>query len=129
MNPHEEDPLTRQIIGAAMEVMNVLGPGLDERIYHRSLVIELRQRGLFVDSEKRFAVQYKSESVGILIPDLVVEGTVIVECKVVPDFSPDHFAQILGYLAISRLRTGLLLNFYASRISWKRVIGRHIESP
>jgi GxxExxY protein len=117
---HEE--LSRDIIGAAMDVLNELKPGLDEKLYERALVIELNRRGHIVDSQRSYPVFYQSELVGHLLPDLIVDDTVIVDPKVVSAFNEAHTAQMIGYLAISQLDQALLLNFKSARLEWKRVV-------
>jgi GxxExxY protein len=113
--------ISREIIGAAMEVLNELKPGLDEKIYENSLIHELSLRGVASENQKIFPVRYKGHPVGKLIPDLIVEERVIVDTKVVSAFNDTHIAQMLGYLAITGLQVGLLINFYHSTLKWKRV--------
>ena len=117
---HEE--LNKQVIGAAMEVLNSLKPGLDERLYENALVIELRERGLQIEQQRSFPVDYKGTNIGTLIPDLIVDGRVIVDAKVVTAFNDSHIAQMTGYLAITGLRLAILLNFKSARLEWKRVV-------
>ena len=117
---HEE--LSKQIIGAAMEVLNELKPGLDEKLYENGLVIELRKRGHSVEQQRSFPVDYKGANIGTLIPDLIVDGKVIVDPKVVTAFHESHIAQMTGYLAITGLRLAILLNFKSARLEWKRVV-------
>ena len=116
------ESLSEQIIGAAMTVLNELGPGLDEKLYENALIIELTSRGLHVDQQKSFSVKYKGRFIGKLVPDLIVNHLVIVDEKVVEHFTDTHLAQVLGYLAITRLQLGLLLNFKFARLQWKRVV-------
>ena len=113
--------LTEKIIGAAYTVLNTLKPGLDEKLYERALVIELTKQGLTCDSQKRFDVHYDGQLIGTLIPDLVVEDQVIVDTKVITAFNESHLAQMLGYLNITNLQTGLLLNFKHAKLGIKRV--------
>ena len=120
---HEE--LSGQIIGAAMAVLNELKPGLDEKLYERAMVIELRGRGHFVDAQRSFPVFYRTELIGDLIPDLIVDNSIIVDTKVVSGFNDTHVAQMIGYLSISGFQLGLLLNFQAARLDWKRVVRQH----
>jgi GxxExxY protein len=80
---HEE--VSRDIIGAAMEVLNALKPGLDEKLYENALVIELLERGHTVDQQTQFKVEYMGREIGKLIPDLIVDGCVIADPKVVTD--------------------------------------------
>jgi GxxExxY protein len=113
--------LTEIIIGAAMNVLNKLKPGLDEKIYERALVIELAKQGLVCEQQKQHPVHYDEHLIGTLIPDLIVNDTVIVDPKVVNSFNDNHIAQMLGYLNITGLKTALLLNFKNARLQIKRV--------
>jgi len=117
---HEE--ITKDIIGAAMTVLNTLRPGLDERLYENALVIELRARGHTIQQQREFPVHYRGELIGSLIPDLIVDETVITDPKVVTAFNDAHVAQMLGYLNITGLEVALLLNFKGSRLDWKRIV-------
>ena len=116
---HKE--LSEAIIGAAMTVLNVLKPGLDEKLYERALVIELRKRGHKVDPQKEFEVFYDGQLIGTLIPDLIVDDLVIADPKVATAFNDTHIAQMIGYLNITGLKLALLLNFKDARLQWKRI--------
>lgn len=117
---HKE--LSEDIVGAAMLVLNKLKPGLKEKAYENSLVIELRKRGHLVEQQRQFDVLYDGIVVDTLIPDLIVDGKVIVDPKCVTDFTETHIAQMIGYLAITGLRLALLFNFKDSRLRWKRIV-------
>lgn len=117
---HKE--LSESIIGAAMTVLNTLKPGLIEKLYERALVIELEKRGHRVDQQKEFPVFYDGRLIGTLQPDLIVDGAVIVDPKVVSQFGDNELAQMLGYLSITNLKLALLLNFKYAKLDWKRVI-------
>ena len=117
---HKE--LSEDIVGAAMTVLNKLKPGLKEKAYENSLVIELRKRGHIVEQQHSFDVLYDGVVVDTLIPDLIVDGKVIVDPKCVTDFTDTHYAQMIGYLAITGLRLALLFNFKEAKLRWKRVI-------
>jgi GxxExxY protein len=117
---HEE--LTGKIIGAAMDVLNELRPGLDEKLYERAMIIELKWRGHSLSIQKAFPVSYRSELIGNLIPDLIVDDAVIVDPKVVSCFTDTRVAQMFGYLNITGLDLALLLNFKNARLEWKRVL-------
>jgi GxxExxY protein len=106
---HKE--ISESIIGAAMTVLNTLRPGLDEKLYERALVIELRKRKHRVDQQKAFPVHYDSQLIGTLVPDLIVDDLVIADPKVVTTFHDTHLAQMIGYLNITNLKLALLLNF------------------
>lgn len=114
--------VTEAIIGAAMTVLNVLKPGLSEKIYERALVIELIKRGHKVEQQKRFPVNCDGHLIGTLVPDLLVDETVIVDPKVVSAFTETDMAQMLGYLAITDLRVALLLNFKYAKLGWKWIV-------
>jgi GxxExxY protein len=117
---HEE--ITQDIIGAAMAVLNELKPGLDEKIYENALIIELRGRGHVVDQQRPFPVHYRGQPVGTLIPDLIVDGKIIADTKVVAAFNDTHVAQMLGYLNITGLQVAILLSFKEAALQWKRVV-------
>lgn len=108
---YEPDELTDAIIGAAMDVHSELGAGLLEQIYENALCVELSHRGLRYQRQMRVPVRYKGEEVGDLYADLVVKGRVIVELKSVRELAPIHEAQLITYLKLSKIKTGLLINF------------------
>jgi GxxExxY protein len=127
---HEE--ITKDIIGAAMAVLNELKPGLDEKLYENALVLELVARGHEVEQQREFPVHYRGHFIGKLMPDLIVDRKVIADPKVVTAFSDSHTAQMLGYLSITGLKIALLLNFKDSKLAWKRVaneIKRNADPP
>ncbi|MDA0990588.1 MAG: GxxExxY protein [Verrucomicrobia bacterium] len=120
---HKE--LSESVIGASMSVLNELKPGLDEKVYENALIYELRERGHEVDQQARYPVYYKETQVGLLIPDLIVDGLIIVDTKVVSDFNASHTAQMVGYLAITGHELGLLINFKSATLKWKRIVREH----
>jgi GxxExxY protein len=117
---HEE--ITQDIIGAAMALLNELKPGLDEKLYEKALVIELNARGQVVEQQRAFPVHYKGQLIGNLVPDLIVDGKVIADAKVVTTFNEAHIAQMLGYLNITGLQVAVLLDFKDSALHWKRIM-------
>jgi GxxExxY protein len=117
---HKE--LSESIIGASMAVLNQLKPGLEEKHYERALLIELVKRGHKVEQQREFQVYYDNQLIGELIPDLIVDGLVIADPKVVTTFNESQIAKMVGYLAITELRLALLLNFKHARLQWKRVV-------
>jgi GxxExxY protein len=118
----KHETLTKDIIGAAMTVLNALKPGLDEKLYENALVLELLARGHTVEQQREFPVHYRGQLIGTLIPDLIVDGAVIVDPKVVTTFHESHIAKMLGYLNITCLDVALLLNFKESTLTLKRVV-------
>ena len=108
----KENQISREIIGAAIEVHRQLGPGLLENTYQHCLYFELLSRGLKVKKEVGLPVIYKGERLDIGYRlDLLVENKVIVELKIVDAFAPVHIAQVLTYLKLTDLKLGLLINF------------------
>jgi len=106
------DALKERVIGCAINVHRVFGPGLLESIYQRCMVIELRAAGLSVERERRVSLKYRDQSIGPgLKIDLIVSGCLIVEVKAVERIHPVHLAQVITYLKLTGLPEGLLMNF------------------
>jgi GxxExxY protein len=107
-----EDSLSNAIIGAAIEVHKQLGPGLLESAYEVCLAHEFTLRQIPFERQKPLPVIYKSVNldVGYRL-DLLVDGLVVVELKVVESFAPIHEAQMITYLKLTNCKLGLLLNF------------------
>jgi GxxExxY protein len=112
MGEEQRDPLTEQVIGAAIEVHRVLGPGLLESVYEQCLCQELALAGIDCRRQVELPVVYKGTRLDTHFNmDLVVPGRLIVELKAVEKLLPIHEAQLLTYLKLSGIRLGLLLNF------------------
>jgi GxxExxY protein len=107
-----ENEISYKIIGAALELHKVIGPGLLESAYENALAFELRQIGLKVEQQYPMPFIYKDvkQEVGYRL-DLIVENKVIIEIKSVEALAPVHFAQLLTYLKLSGLKLGILINF------------------
>ncbi|MGZ8491166.1 MAG: GxxExxY protein [Gemmatirosa sp.] len=116
----EHEASTRRIIGGAMRVHGALGPGFLESVYQRALAWELRTSGATVECERQLVVRYRGVSVGVFVPDLAVDGTLIVEIKAVRALAPAHEAQLVNYLTATRIDVGLLLNFGGERLEFRR---------
>lgn len=113
---------TRAIIGAAMEVLNVLGHGLLEKPYENALAVELGLQGIQFEQQPQFDVMYKKVCVGLYVPDLIVEGRVVVDTKTIEHIGNHEKGQMLNYLAFTGLKVGLILNFKHAQLKWKRVV-------
>ena len=113
---------TREIIGCAMEVMNVLGNGFLEKVYENALCVEMRLRGITYRQQPHYDVLYKIELVGEYVPDLIVLDSVVVDAKTIDNITDHEIGQILNYLKMSGLRVGLILNFKHSKLQWKRIV-------
>jgi GxxExxY protein len=117
---HKE--LSFEIVGAAMEVLNALGHGLNEKVYENALVAELKSRGIKVDQQRRFRVVYKNVVVGEYISDLLVDDKVIVDTKVIDAVSDAGIGQVMNYLPIAKLELGIILNFRRPKLESRRVV-------
>ena len=108
----ERDSLTESVIGLAIEVHRALGPGLLESAYQECLCYELKANGIAFGRQVALPVIYKSVKLDCgYRMDLVVDDRLVVELKTVEKILPIHEAQLLTYLKLSGIRTGLLLNF------------------
>jgi GxxExxY protein len=108
----ERDPLTKLVIGAALEVHRELGPGLLESVYQVCMEYELEQRGLLFLPQAKLPISYKSVALdGHLVMDLYFPEKLVVELKAVDELEPIHEAQLLTYLRLSKTHVGLLINF------------------
>ena len=111
-----------QIVGCAMEVLNEVGHGLNEKIYENSLTVEFKIRGIRFDQQRRFEVLYKGCHVGEFIPDLITFGSVIVDTKAIDRITDVARGQMLNYLRITTLRVGVILNFKHPKLEWERIV-------
>lgn len=109
--PDNKDPLTEKIIGCAIEVHRVLGPGLLELSYEAALAIEFQSAKINFQRQLVIPVSYKGRPIGEHRLDFLVEDAVVVELKSVERFDPIFEAQVLTYLRLSGKRRGLLINF------------------
>jgi len=116
--------LTRQIIGSAMEVHSNLGNGFQEVIYQRALAHELALRSIAFHREVEMPVLYKDKQVGTRRVDFLVEGCISTELKAITQLEEVHLAQGLNYLEAYNIEVGLLLNFGATRLEYKRLLNK-----
>ena len=113
----DADPYSRRVIGCAIEVHRTLGPGLLETIYEACLCRELARAGLAHVRQRKLPVSCKGEPIDRdLVPDVIVEDTLLLEIKAVRAILPIHEAQLLTYLGVSDLHVGLILNFNEVRM-------------
>ncbi|OGV65874.1 MAG: GTP-binding protein [Lentisphaerae bacterium RIFOXYC12_FULL_60_16] len=110
------------VVGAAMEVLNVLGHGLIEKPYENALVVELGLRSIPVKQQPRYAVNYKGTVVGEYVPDLIVSESLVVDTKVIEQIGNHELGQMMNYLKITELKVGVILNFKRAKLEWKRVV-------
>jgi GxxExxY protein len=115
MEPDEElDRLAHEVIGAAIEVHRILGPGFLESVYEEALIVELGLRTISVQRQVPIPLVYKGVAIGQGRLDLPVQGKLIVEIKTVEALAPIHKAQTISYLKATGLQLALLINFNAA---------------
>ena len=112
-----------QLVGVCMEIHRELGKGHDEVIYKDALVVELTRAGIPFLREKNYEITYK----GVVLPHyynahFVIWDKILFEAKAVEKLTDSHIKQVLNYLAASQIRVGLLVNFGADMLEWKRLI-------
>jgi GxxExxY protein len=117
----EFDELTYKINGCAMKVHNTLGNGFQEVIYQRCLAIELRKARLEFEREKEQTIFYDEEEVGTRRADFIVEGKVMVELKALINLEDVHLAQAKNYVVAYNFPIGLLINFGAVSLQFKKI--------
>ena len=119
---HEFEPLSGQIIEAAIAVHKELGPGFLESIYENATKAALRHRGIVHEAQKEVTIIFEGEEVGVHRLDLLVAGQIVVELKAIKALEDIHFAQVKSYLKATGLRVGLLMNFYSPTLVVKRIV-------
>jgi len=126
MNANKHELLLQKevyaLVGCALEVLNVRGHGLHEKVYENCLCVEFRLRNISYNQQERHQVLYKGELVGDYIPDLVVQGKLIVETKTIDRITDHERGQMLNYLRITTLPVGIILNFKHARLEWERLV-------
>jgi GxxExxY protein len=125
-NPgNEGDPRTYAIIGAAMEVHRILGPGHLEAVYQHALRIELELRGVPVTSKPKLTLSYKGQELdAYYVPDFVAYDSVVVEIKAQTMLTSLDDAQLLNSMKCAGHHVGLLINFGELSLKWKRLVSR-----
>jgi GxxExxY protein len=116
------DETSGKVIGAAIAVHKQLGPGFLESVYEQALKIELAERNLRFEAQKRIEVLYKGVVVGTHVLDLFVEDQIVVELKAIETLERIHFAQVQSYLCATGVKVGLLLNFNSPTLYVKRIV-------
>jgi GxxExxY protein len=132
--PTHQPPTTlvRQVIGLAMKVHRTLGCGFVETIYRNALILELRNAHISHEVHVAFPVMYEGVEVGIFQADLIIDNQLIVELKAVDSLNTAHSAQLVNYLAATKIEEGLLLNFGTRSLEFKtksRIYHSNPEPP
>ena len=112
--------LTRTIIGSAMEVHNTLGAGFLESVYQNALAHELSLNGISAVCERKIKVFYEDIQVGFFVADMLIDDLVIIENKAVLALTQAHESQLVNYLCATNIEIGLLFNFGADKLEYKR---------
>jgi GxxExxY protein len=120
--------ITGNVIAAAMEVHKILGNGFQEVIYQRALEIEMRSAGLNFKREYEMDIFYKSHRIGGRRVDFFVEDCIMVELKALIQLEEVHLAQAINYLEAYNMEIGLLINFGAKSLQFKRVHNNSYKS-
>jgi len=118
---------TEKILNASFEVHKALGSGFLESVYEEALAVEFDLQKISFERQKKLDVYYKNRTVKSFYADYVVEGCVLVELKAIRTYAENEIAQVLNYLKGGEIQVGLLLNFGASSLQWKRLINSKKE--
>ena len=113
--------ITRKIIGSAMRVHSSLGNGFQEVIYQRAMAIEMAKQGLSFQRELEMQIFYEGHDIGTRRVDFFVENKIMVELKAVTRLEDVHLAQAINYLEAYNMEVGLLLNFGAKSLEFRRL--------
>jgi len=116
----EHQELTERIIGCAMTLHRVLGPGFLESVYQKSLAHELDKAGIQVECKQELAVTYDGVVVGKFETDMLIQNLVLVENKAVQTLATAHEVQLVNYLTTTGIEIGLLINFGAKQLEFRR---------
>ena len=114
--------LAYKIVGCAMTVHKVLGPGFIESVYEAALKLELAAQGISFESQKEYSVFYRGREIKKFYCDLVVENKIILELKAVRKLGDIERAQVINYLKVTHLQLGLLINFGEKSLVSERLI-------
>ena len=129
LDSEQDHELTEKVIGLAMKVHRALGPGFLESVYLNSLVHELRRAGLSAEVAQRITVRYENVIVGDFIADLVINENLICELKAINSLSKADEVQLVNYLTATNHEFGLLFNFGAPSLQFKRKHRRPLSAP
>ena len=127
MTREKQDKITHDVIGCAMEVHSILGNGFQEIVYQRALSIEMNLRGIEHQREFEMPLFYKDFDIGGRRVDFLVAGEISVEIKAIANLEDVHLAQAKNYLEAYNLQTGLLINFGAKSLQFKRLFNKKFK--
>lgn len=119
-NSEEKFDLAGRVIGLAMKVHRTLGPGFLESVYKKALQFELHRAGFKAELEKAIQIRYETIIVGDFFSDILVNDELIVEVKAIVALASEHEVQVVNYLTATSKEVGLLLNFGARSLEFKK---------
>lgn len=122
-----EKELTYKVIGCAMKVHNTLGNGFQEVIYQRCLAIELQKEGIVFQREVEQEIYYEGHNVGTRRADFIIDNSIVVELKALIKLEDVHLAQAKNYLTAYNFDIGLLINFGATSLEYKKVFHNRLS--
>ncbi|ROI14441.1 GxxExxY protein [Epilithonimonas hominis] len=128
LTKEQQDKITHSIIGCAMEVHNILGNGFQEVVYQRALSIEMNLRNIEYQREFEMPLSYKGFDIGSRRVDFLVMKEISIEIKAIINLEDVHLAQAMNYLEAYNLQTGLLINFGAKSLQFKRLFNKSWKS-
>jgi GxxExxY protein len=128
MTKEEQDKKTHEIIGCAMEVHNILGNGFQEVVYQRALSVEMNLRDIEHQREFEMPLSYKGVDVGKRRVDFLIANEISVEIKAITCLDDTNLAQAINYLEAYNLQTGLLINFGAKSLQFKRLFNKKYKT-
>ena len=117
----QDEDLSQEIIGAAIEVHRSLGPGFLESLYEEALCIELDNLGIPYERQKTLEIRYRNHKIGEHRLDLLIASKLVVELKAVKEIEPIHFTIVRSYVKASNATSGIILNFSTMPLTIKRV--------
>ena len=123
-----EFDLAGKVIGLAMKVHRTLGPGFLESVYKKALHYELLHAGFRAELEKEIQIRYETIIVGDYFADILVNGKLIVEVKAIVALAPEHEVQVVNYLTVTGKEVGLLVNFGARSLEFKKKVRLYREA-
>ncbi|HQY04926.1 MAG TPA: GxxExxY protein [Lacunisphaera sp.] len=127
-NTHESEDsilhrdLVFRIVGCAFDVIKEVGHGLHEKPYENALVLAFQDAGISIQQQMAFPILFKARQVGEYIPDLIADGAVIIDTKVIDRITDHERGQMLNYLRVTGLRVGLIINFKRAKMEWERIV-------
>ena len=111
-----------QVVGCAIEVLNTLGHGLLEKPYENALVVEFSLRNIPYQQQPAFDIIYKTQKIGLFVPDLIVFNSMVVDTKVVDRITDHERGLMLNYLHITGFHVGVIVNFKHRKLEWERIV-------